>query len=213
MITYKLNSMEPHPCMKHFFDNEIIENLTSQGINKRKAEDQLFTKYSYLIQIGINKYFISDEDSFDAYADTVLAAIQAVTNGCFEGRATFKTFFYEIYHNKCVDLLRKKGALKNSVHATVSITGMENYLSENSKSIIENLMNKSDFDKVKQKMNELCENCQRLLLLSADGYSDREIAGIMNFKTANVVKTSRLRCLKKLRQLINFREKSMYLAE
>lgn len=205
--------MQPHPCMKHFFDRDIIENLSSPGINRRKAEDQLFAKYSYLIQAGVNKYFISEEDSFDAYADTVLAAIQAVTNGSYEGRATFKTFLYEIYHNKCVDLLRKKGTLKNSVHKTVSIGGMDNHLSDDSISAIEELMNKSDFDKVRQKMNQLCENCQRLLLLSADGYSDREIAGVMNFKTANVVKTSRLRCLKKLRQLINFREKSMHLAE
>lgn len=202
--------MEPHPCSQQLFDHDIMKNLTSGAeISRRKAEDQLFTKYSYLIQTGINKYYISEEDSFDAYSDTVLAAIQAVINGAFAGRASFKTYFYEIYHNKCVDILRKKGALKNSVHATVSISGMDNNLSDKSRSVLEDLMSKSDFEEVRQKIGQLCENCQRLLLLSADGYSDREVASVMNFKTANVVKTSRLRCLSKLRQLINFREKSI----
>ena len=35
----------------------------------------------------------------------------------------------------------------------------------------------------------------------ADGYNDKEIATAMEYKTADVVKTSRLRCLDKLRQL------------
>lgn len=200
--------MEPQPYHKQFSENEIIENLKSSGNARRKAEEQLFSMYSYLIPTGTCKYLINEEEAFDAYSDTVLAAIHTISAGTFKGRSSFKTFFYEIFHNKCVDLIRKKGARKNSVHATISIGGLENYLSDHSKSVIEELMSKSDVDKVKRKMSQLSEISQQLLLLSADGYTDREIAEIMNFKTANVVKTSRLRCLKKLRQLLVAGEES-----
>jgi RNA polymerase sigma-70 factor (ECF subfamily) len=50
-------------------------------------------------------------------------------------------------------------------------------------------------------MNEMGENCRQLLGLWSESYSDKEIASIMEYKTADVVKTSRLRCLEKLRQL------------
>jgi RNA polymerase sigma-70 factor (ECF subfamily) len=40
-----------------------------------------------------------------------------------------------------------------------------------------------------------------MLLLWADGYSDKDIAGLMEYKTPDVVKTTRLRCLEKLKQL------------
>ena len=49
-------------------------------------------------------------------------------------------------------------------------------------------------------MAELGDNCKKLLAMFADGYSDKEIAVSMEYKTADVVKTSRLRCLDKLRQ-------------
>jgi len=52
-------------------------------------------------------------------------------------------------------------------------------------------------------MKELGENCREMLALFADGYSDKEIAVTMEYKTAEVVKTSRLRCLEKLRQSYN----------
>jgi hypothetical protein len=49
----------------------------------------------------------------------------------------------------------------------------------------------------------LGESCRKLLALFADGFSDQEIAVAMEYKTAEVVKTSRLRCIDKLRQSYN----------
>ena len=62
-------------------------------------------------------------------------------------------------------------------------------------------MEKADKDLVKQKLKEVGESCRQLLLRWAEGLSDKEIAIAMEYKTADVVKTSRLRCLEKLRQL------------
>lgn len=182
-------------------DEQLIENLRLEGHAKRTSEEQLFTTYTYFIREGIRKFSLSEDEAFDAYSDAVLSAIQKIRDGSFEGRSTLKTWLYQIFHNKCVDLLRKKSTNKSSVYQTTPISDMISQLSDTGKSIIQKLIDKADWGFLKQKLNELGDTCQRLLTLSADGYSDKEISVIMEYKTADVVKTSRLRCLEKLRQL------------
>jgi len=191
-MSYPANSLYPS-------DQDIIRNL-SNG-NRRKGEDDLFNAYAYFIKEGIRKYRLPEEDAFDAYSDTILSAIEKISRGLFEGRSSLKTWLFQIFQNKCVDLLRKKTTNKSSVHQTASITDMLFQLSDSSKTVIQQLVEKSDFDLLKQRLSELGNTCQELLHLSADGYSDREIAAKMEYKTADVVKTSRLRCLDRLRQL------------
>ncbi|HEY4150574.1 MAG TPA: sigma-70 family RNA polymerase sigma factor [Chitinophagaceae bacterium] len=182
-------------------DREIIHNLLQDNGNRRKGEELLFNSYAYFVKEGARKYRLAEEDARDAYSDTVLSAIEKITNGSFEGRSSLKTWLYQIFNNKCVDLVRKKTTNKSSIHQTASITDMLFQLSDDTKSVIQRLVDQSDIDLLKQRLNELGNPCRELLHLSADGYSDREIAGSMNYKTADVVKTSRLRCMERLRQL------------
>lgn len=182
-------------------DQQLIEGLRQQGLSRNRSEEQLFATYQYFIREGIYKHSLSREEAFDAYSDSILSAIDDIRNESFQGRSTLKTWLYQIFHNKCVDLIRKKSTNKNSVHNTASIGNMMLELSDTSKSVVQKLAEKADWDQLKQKLNDLGDTCRRLLTLSADGYSDREICTFMEYKTADVVKTSRLRCLEKLRQL------------
>jgi RNA polymerase sigma factor (sigma-70 family) len=182
-------------------DQKIIDNLRQAGAIKRKEEEQLFNLYSYFIQEGVRKYSIIEEESFDAYSDSLLAAIEKISSGSFEGRSSLKTWLFQIFQNKCVDLLRKKTTNKNSIHKTVSVSEMLYQLSDASKTIIEQLVEKADVDLLKKKLSEMGNKCRELLMLSADGYSDKELSLQLAYKSADVVKTSRLRCLEKLRQL------------
>jgi RNA polymerase sigma factor (sigma-70 family) len=182
-------------------DQQLIENLCQEGATKRKAEEELFNTYAYFIREGMNKYVLSEDEAFDAYADTILSAIDNIRKGSFEGRSTLKTWLYQVFFNKCVDLLRKRSTNKNSVYQTSSIDDMLLQFSDSGKSIVQQLIDKSDRAILKQKLNELGDGCRQLLTLSADGYSDKEVSVLMKYKTADVVKTSRLRCLEKLRQL------------
>lgn len=182
-------------------DQRLIDDLRQEGAVRRKGEDQLFTTYAYLIGEGMRKYSLVEDEAFDAYSDTILSAIDNIRNGSFEGRSTLKTWLCQVFYNKCVDLLRKRSTNKNRVYQTASIDDMLLQLSDSGKTVIQNLIDKSDQDLLKQKLNELGDNCRQLLTLSADGYSDKEINSMMEYKTADVVKTSRLRCLEKLRQL------------
>lgn len=182
-------------------DEELIKSLQQNTGLKRKAEEELFNRHAYFIKEGMHKYSLTEEDAFDAYSDTILQAIGNITRGLFEQRASLKTYLYRIFNNKCVDLIRKKTTNKSSIHQTTPISDMLTIIADTAKTVIQQLIEKTDFDILKNKMAELGDNCKKLLAMFADGYSDKEIAVLMEYKTADVVKTSRLRCLDKLRQL------------
>ena len=182
-------------------DEELISSLLQNNSYRRKAEEELFNRHAYFIREGISKYSLLEEEAFDAYSDTILQAIDNIIKGAFEKRSTLKTYLYRIFNNKCVDLIRKKTTNKSSIHQTTSISDMLSMIADSAKTIIQQLMEKADLDMLRNKMKELGENCRQLLAMFADGYNDKEIATAMQYKTADVVKTSRLRCLDKLRQL------------
>jgi RNA polymerase sigma factor (sigma-70 family) len=182
-------------------EREIIDSIQQQEGMRKKGEELLFTRYAYLIQEAIHKYSLTREDAFNLYSDTILSAIEKIANGSFEGRSSLKTWIYKIFHNKYVDLLRKKTTNKNSINRTASISNLLFQLPDSSKTIVQELVDRTDWEMLRQKLSLISDNCRQMLLLWADGYSDKEIAATLDYKTVDVVKTSRLRCLGKLKQL------------
>jgi RNA polymerase sigma-70 factor (ECF subfamily) len=189
-------------------DEELIQHLQENNLLKRKAEDTLFNRYIYFVKEGIKKYALQEDESFDAYSDTILHAIDNIRKGYFENRSALKTYLYRIFINKCVDLLRKKTTNKNIVHQTSSIPDMLMLIADPAKTVVQQLIERTDMDALKNRLRELGESCRKLLLLFADGYSDKEVSVVMEYKSADVVKTSRLRCIDKLRLLYNVKKSS-----
>ena len=89
-------------------DDTLIHHLRQNNLSKRKAEEELFKKYSYFIREGMSKYSLIEEDAFDAYSDTILQAINNIIKDIFEHKSSLKTYLFKIFTNKCVDLIRKK---------------------------------------------------------------------------------------------------------
>jgi RNA polymerase sigma-70 factor (ECF subfamily) len=203
LIFCKVPQMEPDKPLPIPKDLDIIDNLRQNDTSRRKAEEHLFNRFAYFIREGIRKYSLSEEDAFDVYSDTILSAIEKISTGLFEGRSSLKTYLFRIFHNKCVDQIRRLTTNKNKIHRTTADPTLLSHLSDSAKSVIQQLVDRSDFDLLKERLKELGDNCRKLLALFADGYSDKEIAVTMEYKTAEVVKTSRLRCLEKLRQSYN----------
>ena len=182
-------------------EREIIDSIAQNGVERKKGEERLFNRYAYFIKEAVYKYSVSEEDGFDLYSDTILSAIEKIANGSFQGRSSLKTWLYSIFHNKYVDLLRKKTTNKSSIHQTLSISDMLLQVSDQSKTIDQRLVDKTDWEILRDRLVQVGENCRQMLMLWADGYSDKDIAGLMEYKTSDVVKTSRLRCLEKLKLL------------
>ncbi len=185
----------------HYNDQEIIKQLRQSGIDKRRSEEQLFNRFAYFVREGMTKHALSEDESFDAYSDTILAALENIRNEHFEARASLKTYLYQIFHNKCVDLLRKRTTNKNSVHRPESISDRLMLLTDTARSVVQKMMDQADWNLLREKLNQLEEKCRQMLTYWGDNYSDKEIAALLGYKTADVVKTSRLRCLDRLRNL------------
>ncbi|MEO6454053.1 MAG: sigma-70 family RNA polymerase sigma factor, partial [Ginsengibacter sp.] len=179
-------------------DEEMLRRLKGNNIVKRKAEDELFNSYAYFIKEGMSKYLLDQEEAFNAYSDTILQAIDNIISTRFENRSSLKTYLYRIYNNKCVDIIRKKTTNKSSIYKTAVVSDMLAMISDPAKTIIEHLVEENDIALLRLKLNETGENCKKLLAMFADGHTDKEIAASMEYKSADVVKTSRLRCLDKL---------------
>jgi len=187
-------------------DEAIIIAIQQNGRNRVKAEDELFKQFQYFIKEGIKQYSLPEEEAFDAYSDAILNTITNIISGIFEKKSSLKTYIFKIFSNKCVDLIRKKTTNKQSIHQTMPIADMMTMIADSAKTIIQELIEKAELDTLKNKIMELGENCRQLLLLFAEGHNDKDIAKLMEYKTADVVKTSRLRCLDKLRQLYTHKQ-------
>lgn len=193
--------MIPQTGFLHPEDREILSNLSLTGLPRRRSEDLLFKKYQYFVREGMIKYHIKEEEALDLYCEAVLSFLREFQNGRFEGRSSLKTYLYKIFLNKCVDLVRKNSTNKSSVFLTSIISDRVEEFSDSSRTILQQLIDRADHVKLREQLKLLAENCQKMLLLWADNFSDREIAAELEYKSANVIKTSRLRCLEKLKQL------------
>lgn len=181
-------------------DADLIAGMQAGGTQRRLYENKLYEKYQYLITDGTRKHRLDEDECASVYSDTMLTVFDSVSKGQFEGRSSLKTYIIQIFKNKCVDAIRKKTTNRSSVHDTLSLDDSLMQLPDESRSIVQALIAQSDLERLQQNLRELGEKCRAMLLLMGEGYSDEEIAQAMEYNSAAVAKTSRLRCLEKLRE-------------
>lgn len=180
-------------------DLEIVEGIASGSPRKRFFEDKLYNRYDYLIKEGVFKHRLNEDESSIAYSDSVLSVIENIENGTFEGRSSLKTYIHRIFSNKCVDQVRKNTTNRAQVHSGSSVEEHLNKLRDTTRSVIEELMEQHDTDLLWQCLAALGDKCQQMIRSWSEGMADKQIALELGYQSAEVVKTSRLRCLEKLR--------------
>jgi len=183
-------------------ENDIISGLQAGGSERRIHEKRLYESFFYFIRQGVQKYRLPEPDCASAYSDTIITVINNIVTGKFEGRASLKTYAYQIFTNKCVDLLRKETTHKGSVHHTTSIDNLPTDVPDRVRSVLQELIVRNEWTHLRQKLQEIGDKCRQLLLYFEDGYSDKEIAALMQYNSGDVVKTSRMRCIEKLKEKV-----------
>lgn len=182
-------------------DAQLIDGLRAGGAERRLSENRLYDRYAYLIRDGARQHRLNEEQTASAYADTLLAVFDQIISGRFQGRSGLKTFLYQIFNNKCVDLIRKKTTNRESVHQGVELDPSLLQIPDETRTAIQQLIALHDADRLRERLRMLGNKCQSMLLAWASGYSDEDIAAQQQYNSAAVAKTSRLRCLDKLREL------------
>ena len=183
-------------------DTEIINNLKAGYAERTRQEKKLYEEYFYFVNEGCRKYNLTHEDSFSAYSDAFLSAVLNIVSSRFDGRSSIKTYLFQIFSNKCIDLIRKSTTNKQQVFKTAEMPELMNQLPDAARTAVEKMVNHEQRIALKETMEKIGERCKELLLLFEDGYTDKEIAQHLNYNNAAVVKTTRLRCLDKLREKI-----------
>ncbi len=182
-------------------DASIIDGLINNPHQRARFEKELYLQYEYFIREGCRKFHLTHEDSFSAYSDTVLAAINNIINNRFDQKFSLKTYLFQIFHNKCVDLVRKISNNREQVHQSSVVPELMGHLPDTVKSVIEKLVSQEEISMVTKYLDSVNDKCKELLLLSVEGYSDKEIAEKLSYNNAAVAKTSRLRCREKIYKL------------
>ena len=181
-------------------DADLMAGIRAGGVQRRLCENKLYEKYAYLIADGVRKHRLAEDDCASAYSDAVLTVFEHIGSGRFEGRSELKTYLYQIFTNKCVDAIRKKTTNRSSVHDAFSLDDSLMQLPDAARSAVQTLIAQSDVENLHRQLSEIGEKCRSMILMWGEGYSDNEIAQTMAYNSAAVAKTSRLRCLDKLRE-------------
>lgn len=187
---------------KSLDEEQIITGLQTGGIKRQVYEKELYKQFFYFINQGVQKYRIAEDNAASAYSDTIITIIETVISGRFEGRASLKSYAFQIFSNKCVDLIRKNTTNRSAVHNTTDVESLVSVLPDQARNIVQALIDKNRRLVLLQKLNEVGEKCKSILLFFEDGYSDKEIAVMLEYNSPEVVKTSRLRCIEKLKQKV-----------
>jgi len=180
-------------------EHMILHGIKAGGASRRNYEQKLYDIFFYLIREAEKKYGIQPEEAASVYSDTILAIIKNIVAEKFEGNSSLKTYCYQIFTNKCVDLLRKRTTNRGKMENTMPYDSLAYELPDETRSIIQKLIAKDERQQILEKLNEIGDKCKELLLMFEDGYNDKEIAEFMKYHSADVVKTTRLRCLEKLK--------------
>ncbi|MFD2933306.1 RNA polymerase sigma factor [Spirosoma flavum] len=186
--------------MRQLSDAELMVGIRAGGTQRRLYENKLYQKYQYLITDGTRKHRLTEDECASAYSDAVLTVLEHINSGRFEGRSELKTYLYQIFTNKCVDEIRKKTTNRSRVHYTTSLDDSLMQLPDEARSVVQHLIAQSDVEKLHQQLRDLGEKCRTMILSWGEGYSDDEIAQAMGYNSSAVAKTSRLRCIEKLRE-------------
>jgi RNA polymerase sigma-70 factor (ECF subfamily) len=184
-------------------NREIIEGL-KMGYRQRVACEKIFyQQYSYFIREGCRRFRLSYEDSFSAYSDAVLSAIHNIVSGRFADNASLKTYLFRVFSNKCIDLVRNHSINKQQVNRSVAPPELLDALPDTAKNAVEAMMHRYNEQAILDSLEAVGEKCREVLLYFEDGYSDKEIAERLAYSSAAVAKTTRHRCLEKMRQIMH----------
>lgn len=179
-------------------ESSVISGIQQGGIEKQKAEAVLYDRFAYLIVKGKKKYFLEEEQALDAYADAIIVVTETIAGGSFRTENKISTLLHQVFFNKCVDVLRKKTNKDKWAWMPEQMA-----FPDKAVGILTRIIEHEEVDILISLMERLGKSCKDILWKSMyHGYSAKEIATEMDFKSPGSVMSQKSTCLKQLKALI-----------
>ncbi len=181
---------------KKYNDEEIISILKSGG-----PQESSVLEYLYKIHFGSIKQLVIKQggntfEAEDVFQETLITFYEQVKNGKYIRHAKIKTYLYTIAKNNWINRAKRNNrqvGLNVAAHE-----GKDNNISAN-----EILFQKEMMVFAESIINELGDNCQKILELSIyKKVAMKEIAEIMQFNNAQVARNKKYKCIEQLKKII-----------
>ncbi len=180
--------------MIHYSDSAIIEGL--------KLNSDFIIKYVYkeffpTIKFLIKKNTGIDEDAEDIFQESLLIILKNVQKDEFYLTCSFLTYLYSISRNLWMQRLKLKRKSSDNFELLEKFMDIpENATKEMAE--VEQLR----YHIYREHFNAMEKDCQRILLLSLQKYSSKEIADAMGYGSENYAKTKKYNCKERLKKSI-----------
>lgn len=133
----------------------------------------------------------------DVYSEAVIDFYENIIKGKYKHHSSIKTYLFTLGRNKLVNIIKHKMMHQSKEEKIIGITTTRMEISPER----ENQKNEH-IAIVKKMMDELCQDCRKVLTsFYFHDKSMNEIAEEMNYKNANVAKSKKNLCFKKLQKL------------
>lgn len=178
-------------------DKNVIARIRRE--DDRVMESVYFKYREEFLVWSTKKFGISQEDALDHYQDTLTIFFEKVINGSIESlESSLKTYLFGIGKNRVMQQLDQQG--RREKHE-VGLAEHYRFLAEDEASM--NVFDDAR-DRAKELISSIGETCREILkLFYFEKRSMKEIAKIMGHKSEAVSRTTKKRCLEKIRTQVS----------
>lgn len=185
--------------MKKNTHSTIDEHL----LNRLRSGDEATLYKVYETYCGIftkwviGKYGVSEEEGADVFQESVITLYENAVQGKIKANSSLKTYLFAVGKNILLKRLHHRGHLS----ANVVLDDLENTIGVNADNFSRPLNARQAL--VAKLMEEIGEPCKTILeLFYFYNWSMSEIAERMEYSNANVAKTQKSRCVKRLQKMV-----------
>ncbi len=178
-----------------YTDKEAVE-LLSRGKDENKVLHYFYSSNVDKIVGLIKKMGIREDDAKDIFQDVLITFYEQVKAGKFVVNAKVSTYLFTLARNKTLNRLKRS-------QRQVAIDDIEKYerSDDNSPEKIMTTNERAAF--ANSILNEMNEDCQKILNLSIfKKVPVNEIAQTMGYKSEQIARNKKYKCLEKLKKII-----------
>lgn len=180
--------------MIHYSDSAIIQGLR---LNSDFIIKHVYSEFFPTIKYLIKKNTGNEEDAEDIFQESLLVILKNVQKDDFYLSCSFLTYLYSISRNLWMQRLKVK---KKNMDNVDIIDKFINIPESSTAEMVES--EQLRYIIYKEHFSALDQDCQRILLLSLQKFSSKDIADTMGYSSENYAKTKKYNCKERLKKAI-----------